>query len=297
MKIKHLPNKEIDYTRWDNCISKSYNQLTYAYTWYLDIVSPNWEALVSDNYEFIMPLPIKKKYGISYLVQPTLTQQLGIFSENTIEQSIVNKFIKQIPSFSYELHLNENNYGSKNASLPNLVLNLNEKYEVIFSKYSKNTIRNIAKAQKLQLKIQKGIPIDQFMSFYYSVEKKYRSAQQSIVKELITKGISENAMTLYGVYSASNSLIASLCVLHSAHRITYLLPISNVEGKASSAMFLLIDSIIKSESGKSVEFDFEGSSIDGIARFYIGFGALNKPYNIIKQFRPNFLIGKLNKFK
>jgi len=296
MKIKHLLHNEIDYTRWDTCVSKSCNQLSYAYSWYLDIVSPNWEALVSDNYEFIMPLPIKKKYGISYLVQPILTQQLGIFSEHIIEQSIVNKFIKKIPSFSYELHLNENNYSSQNASLPNLVLNLNEKYEVIFSKFSKNTIRNIAKAQKLQLKIQSGIPNDEFMNFYYSVEKKYRSAQQSIVKELITKGISENAMTLYGVYSASNSLIASLCVLHSAHRITYLLPISNVEGKASSAMFLLIDSIIKSESGKSVEFDFEGSSIDGIARFYIGFGALNKPYNIIKQFRPNFLIGRLNKF-
>jgi hypothetical protein len=104
-------------------------------------------------------------------------------------------------------------------------------------------------------------------------------------------------MTLYGVYSASNSLIASLCVLHSAHRITYLLPISNVEGKASSAMFFLIDTIILNESGKNIDFDFEGSSIDGIARFYKGLGAINKPYNILKQFRPNFLVGKLNKFK
>ncbi|MFZ4582240.1 MAG: hypothetical protein ACOYM7_06270 [Paludibacter sp.] len=297
MKITHLQNKEIDYSRWDTCVSKSCNQLAYAFTWYLDIVSPNWEALVSDNYEYIMPLPIKKKYGISYLVQPILTQQLGIFSEHTVEQSIVKKFIKQIPSFSYELHLNENNYSPQNASLPNLVLNINEKYEVISSKFSKNTIRNISKAQKLQLKIQSKIPIDEFMNFYYSVEKKYRSAQQSFVKDLITKGISENAMTLYGVYSANETLIASLCILHSAHRITYLLPISNDEGKASSAMFLLIDTIIRNESGKSVEFDFEGSSIDGIARFYKGFGALNKPYNIIKQFRPNFLIGKLNKFK
>jgi hypothetical protein len=237
MKIKHLRNKEIDYNRWDKCISLSYNQLTYAYTWYLDIVSPQWEALVSDDYEYIMPLPTKKKYGIPYLVQPILTQQLGIFSEQPIEHDIVKQFIKQIPNFSYELHLNERNFHSEVSALPNFILNLNEKYEVISSKFTKNTVRNIAKAQKLQLRIESGISIEDFLDFYYSVEKKYRSAQQSVVKKLIEKGISENAMTLYGVYSPVGSLIASLCVLHTLHtsRITYLLPVQVKKAKLQSA--------------------------------------------------------------
>jgi hypothetical protein len=57
-------------------------------------------------------------------------------------------------------------------------------------------------------------------------------------------------------------------------------------------MFLLIDKLIQKESGKLLSLDFEGSRIEGIARFYSGFGATNHPYYILKRMRPSFLIGK-----
>lgn len=295
MLIKHFQHNDIDYTRWDKCISESKNQLTYAYTWYLDVVSPNWDALISKDYEYIMPLPIKYKYGLPYLVQPILTQQLGIFSKQTIDEDVVHQFIKNLPSFSYELNLNEQNFHSSAVAYPNFILNLNQPYEQIAAQYSKNTKRNIDKSLKLDLKVKTGLELDVFLTFYYSVNKNYMSAQQPVVKELIEKGIAENAMTLYGVYSAEKNLIAALCILHSAHRITYLLPISNHEGKVSSAMFLLIDMIIRKEASNNIILDFEGSRIEGIARFYKGFGATYQPYYILKRFRPSFLIHKKQK--
>ncbi|HLP05770.1 MAG TPA: peptidoglycan bridge formation glycyltransferase FemA/FemB family protein [Paludibacter sp.] len=290
MKIKHLRNKEIEYARWDKCISMSYNQLSYAYTWYLDVVSPNWEALVSEDYCYIMPLPLKKKYGIPYLVQPVLTQQLGIFSERPIEQYIVDEFIRQIPNFSYELHFNEQNFHSEVPAHPNYILNLNHTYEEIASGFSKNTIRNIIKAQKLGLVIQKGIELEKFLEFYYSVEKNYKPTEKSVVERLIKKGMLEGAMTLFGVYSPDNEMIAALCILHSLHRFTYLLPVSSIKGKSSSAMFLLINKLIEENAGKNIFLDFEGSRLEGVARFYRGFGAINQPYYILKRFRPAFLI-------
>jgi hypothetical protein len=39
----------------------------------------DWEALVADDYEYVMPLRYKTKYAIPYLVQPILTQQLAFF--------------------------------------------------------------------------------------------------------------------------------------------------------------------------------------------------------------------------
>ena len=57
-------------------------------------------------------------------------------------------------------------------------------------------------------------------------------------------------------------------------------------------MFLLIDHIIRQEAGKNTILDFEGSKIEGVARFYKGFGAKNHPYFILKRMRPSFLIGK-----
>jgi lipid II:glycine glycyltransferase (peptidoglycan interpeptide bridge formation enzyme) len=295
MLVKHLQNNDIDYTRWDKCISQSGNQLTYAFSWYLDIVSPNWEALVTEDYEYLMPLPVKYKYGLPYIVQPFMTQQLGIFSKHIIDEKVVKQFIKELPSLSYELNLNECNFLSDAVEFPNYILDLNQSDEQLTSHYSKNTKRNIDKATKLELSIRTDLSPNDFLIFYNSVDKNNVPEHLSVIKDLLEKGKAENAMILYGVYSAENNLIAALCLMHSAKRITYLLPTSNQEGKDSSAMFFLVDKIIRKEANKNIILDFEGSRIEGIARFYKGFGAKNKPYYILKQFRPSFLIRKPNK--
>ena len=290
MKITHLKNKAINYDRWDYCIEQSHNQLTYAFTWYLDVVSPGWEALVSEDYEYVMPLPLKSRYNFPYLVQPVLTQQLGIFSEKEINESIVEAFIKEIPYFSYELNLNEHNFYEKALIYPNFLLNLNQPFNNISASYSKNTKRNVEKASKLNLRIQQNLAEDIFLSFYFSVDKHFLSPKQPVLENLIKKGILKGALNIYGVYSAGNKLIAGLCLLKSSVRITYLLPVSNTEGKSSAAMFLLINYLIQENAGNEIIFDFEGSQIEGVARFYSGFGAKNQPYYILKRFRPSFLI-------
>jgi hypothetical protein len=292
MKIIHLRNNEIDRTNWDKCISQSTNQLTYAHSWYLDVVSPQWEALADENYDYIMPLPVKWRYKIPYLVQPILTQQLGIFSKNEINEEIVEDFIKAIPYFSYELNLNEQNQYSKAEISPNFLLDLHKPYEQITDLYSKNTLRNIEKAKKKKLKIKSNITIDEFLEFNSSVEKKFIAIRSSTLEELLRVGLAVNALNVYGVFSEENRLIAGLCILHSNKRLTYLLPVSNKEGKNASAMFFLIDYIIKNEANSEKTLDFEGSKVEGIARLYKGFGAKLQPYYILKKFRPSFLIGK-----
>jgi len=292
MKLKHLRNKSIDFKRWDNCIAQSKNHLTYAFSWYLDVVSPDWEALVSKDYEYVMPLPLKSRYGFPYLVQPVLTQQLGIFSKHDINEKIVEEFMKEIPYFSYELNLNENNFYANADIYPNFILDLNKPYKEIYEAYSKNSRRNIEKARRLNLKIQQNISEEEFLSFYFSVHKHYLSPQQPVLQKLIEKGILENSLTLYGILSANDNLIAELCLLKTNNRLTYLLPVSNAEGKNSSAMFFLIDYLIQENAEINAILDFEGSKIEGIARLYRGFGAKYHPYYILKRFRPSFLIRK-----
>jgi len=294
MKITHLRNDAIDRKRWDRQIDLSHNQLTYAYSWYLDVVSPGWEALVSENYDYIMPLPVKSKYKIPYLVQPILTQQLGIFSTHEINKNTVEEFIKEIPYFSYEINLNEHNSYSSINIYPNFILDLNQPYTQIVSSYSRNTLRNIEKAGKLNLQIKSNLPLKDFLDFYSAVEKKHSTITRSLLEKLIKTGISVNALTLYGIYSAQNNLIAGLCLAQSSNKLINLLPVSNTEGKAASAMFLLINKLIQENAEKEKCFDFEGSRIEGVARFYKGFGATNHPYYILKRFRPAFLIDKIN---
>jgi len=226
------------------------------------------------------------------LVQPILTQQLGIFSKHEINESIIEKFIKEIPYFSYEINLNEHNSYSKALVYPNFILNLNQPYNQIASSYTKNTQRNLEKAGKLNLQIKSGLSTKEFLDFYSSTEKNYSSIRLSTLEKLTNVGISSNSLTLYGVFSAEKNLIAGLCLLHACDTLTNLLPVSNAEGKASSAMFYLIDFLIRKEGDKFRTFDFEGSRIEGVARFYKGFGAVNHPYYTLKRLRPTFLISQ-----
>ena len=84
--LRHVRHAEIDRSQWDALINQAPNGLIYALTWYLDSVSPGWEALVKEvagRYVAVLPLPVRRKYGFSYLLQPLLTQQLGLFYAET----------------------------------------------------------------------------------------------------------------------------------------------------------------------------------------------------------------------
>ncbi len=293
MIIKHLKNKDIDFNRWDETISGSVNRLSYAYSWYLNIVSPGWEALVTPDYKFVMPITVKKKYKIPYVVQPVLTQQLGVFSTEKTEPEVINEFIKNIPYYSYELNLNEENLTEETIQFPNYILDLNKSYQEIKKSFAKNTIRNIEKCVSYDLSVEENLPVQNFIEFYESAENKFYKIDPSLLKELLQAGVENRKIVLKGVRDSEKQLIAVLCLLISGDRITYLLPVSNDMGKKCFAMFFLINEIIKNEAGTKKILDFEGSRIDNIARFYKGFGAKNKPYTIIKKFRPSFLVGRV----
>ena len=57
-----LKHDKIDKVKWDNCISRSVNGHIYARSWYLNIVSPDWDALIEGDYEAVMPLTWKRKF-------------------------------------------------------------------------------------------------------------------------------------------------------------------------------------------------------------------------------------------
>lgn len=294
MRIKYLKHNDIDYEKWDICISQANNSLVYAKSWYLDVVSPGWEALVADDYVYVMPLPVKRKYIFRYLVQPILTQQLGIFSKEKINDKLVRKFIRKIPYLSYHLNLNEQNKYMKATVLPNYLLDLNISYERLRAGYSKNTKRNIEKADKAGLIVTDDLPANDFLEFYYSTEKNYSEPDKIIVEKLIFTALDRKKMSLYGVYNTQKELIAALSLLHSKQRFIYLLPVSNEEGKKSLAMFAIINEIIRNNSFSPFLLDFEGSRLEGIARLYKGFGGKKKVYYEVKRFRPQSFINKVS---
>ena len=131
MKILHLRHNEIDRTRWDATIAQSLCDLPYAYSWYLDVVCPMWEALATEDYAYVMPLPLKKKWGISYLIHPIWVQQLGVFSAQEVTSEIFESFRRRIPYLMYDFNVNYLNRDIARGKKTNLIIPHNKYIDTV----------------------------------------------------------------------------------------------------------------------------------------------------------------------
>jgi len=292
MQIDYIQHSSIDKNKWDQAILAAGNGLLYACSWYLDCIAPDWDALVANDYEYVFPVTVKHKYKLPYIVQPFLAQQLGLFSARKISESVLRKFIAKLPSFSYEINLNYNNPLPEGLAMPNLILDISKNYESIRNTYSKNTRRNIAKAHQYVYSYVE-IDSDLFIKKYHTSEHRDKKVNQSLIGKVVKEGFDRGYIRCSAVVAPDGTYDALLAYGVFNQRISYLFPVSSERGKQQSAMFMLVDELIIKYAGTNNIFDFEGSMIEGIARFYRGFGANEQPYRIIKQLRPSFLIGKI----
>src|SRR5512133_2614857 len=97
--IVFLKNNEIDREQWDNCIRNTPGAKPYAYSWYLDIMSPGWQALVDDDDDSVFPLPGSTRFGIQYIATPVFLQQLGSFSPEKPYDKSIGEFLEFMPAF------------------------------------------------------------------------------------------------------------------------------------------------------------------------------------------------------
>lgn len=287
-EIRFIENKDIDYPKWDLCIDNSPFGITYAKSWYLDRICPHWDALVWGDYLYIMPLVTNRKYGISYIYQPFFTQQLGVFSAFEVNPEIVNRFLNAVP-LVYRLADIKLNLGNlptttsyqyrKNITYH---LSLARNHHEIQKSYNENTRRNIQKAKKNDIWISPVYEIPQFIGFTKSNLKdkspEITDAHYQALQNVVNYAVFHHEGELYGAWDSTNNLVAAAFFLNSNRKSIYLAASSNSAGMEQSAMFLLIDTFIRANSGQNRVLDFEGSNLPGIARFYAGFGAVPQVY-------------------
>ena len=291
MKISYLHQSNIDKKKWDECIENAGNGLIYGYSFYLDAMSENWDALVADDYEIVMPLTWKRKYSIYYLYQPFFTASLGIFGNN-ISADQVKSFLENVPKkFKYwDFYLNRKNL----FSIPefpmyersNYILPLHENYEKLKSKYASSHVRNIKRAEQYGNFVKKNIPIEDVVRLAKEQAKSFSKIEDKNYLDFIQlfQFLKEkNCATTYGVYSPQDKLVASCAYLFSHKRAYYILVGNHPEGRSSGASHLMIDSFIKEHAGENLTLDFEGSNIPSLAFFYKSFGSVLEKYPGIKM--------------
>ena len=286
--IRHYQQHQIDKKKWDECISHSVNCMIYAYSWYLDIVCKNWEALIEDDYKSVFPLTCRRKSGINYLFQPAFTQQLGLFSLQKISEQKVHDFFEAIPK-KYkiiEINLNTGNLFTSNDFFikNNLTheLSLNSHYKEIFKNYSANIKRNIKKALATNILIKDKADLNDIVEIFRKNRGKdirtLKSREYQMLLKLVEECKNRAGAEILGAYSPDNKLCAGAVFLMKDGKAIFLFSSTNELAKKTSAMSLLVDHFIKNNSSQDMILDFEGSNDPDLARFYRGFGSKGKYY-------------------
>jgi len=287
-EIRLVKNNDIDRTKWDECIARSTDQLIYAQSTYLDIIAPGWDGLVYGNYKYIMPLIVRRRLGMDFLLQPIFAQQHGVFTEAAL--SIQNKFLTTIrDQFNYiSIHLNASHVspfpeGFLITERVNLILNLSSSSQVLQENFSKHTRRQIRKAEDRQVSVTKSLKSKEYLDLKNQVtESKLSKASMQTLEQLIEYGINSGKGIIYAAYNPENILCSAAFFLFTGKRVIYLNAASTNDGKANSSMYRIVSQFILEHAESDLILDFEGSSIPGIARFYSGFGAKPEQYYGLK---------------
>lgn len=306
--MKFLEHHEINLEKWDNCIESSINGVVYPYSYYLDQVSPGWAAIIDGDYESVMPLPVKKKWGVRYIMQPIFVQQLGVFSSSPVSEDIVKSFLDHIPKeYRYIIYplntFNPLNNSEKFTTIKNSTyeLDLISTYDQLYSNYSSNTKRNLQKSVKEKVFVTKNSNPDPIIESFRTHRGKgirlLGAQEYNTLRHLIYSGLHRGNAIVYSSYDSNNNFCAGVVFVHSHKKSILLFSGSTPEAKKNGAMTAIIDTFIKENAGTNLILDFEGSNDANLARFYAGFGSKECVYlHILFNNLPSLIKLVLNRY-
>ncbi len=294
--IKYLHRGQIDNEHWNRVIASSGFETVYAQSWYLDSCAENWGAFILQDYEFVMPVAFRLKFGFKYIYQPRFCQQLGVYSENLVDGKVLRLFLDALnEKFKFgDYAFNEGNLlgeqqGFEVTDNTNYTLQMSSPYEELTQAYTSNCKRNVRKAHHSDLEFSEDISIRELVL----LKKQYDHIKQPdehyrLLINMFSEMQEAGNVKAYGVKQGSD-LHAGAIFAFGNKRVHYLLSVSTEEGKKNSGMFYVIDKVLQLNSGKGLYLDFEGSNISSVARFFSGFGAQPQYY---QRIRFNNAIGK-----
>ena len=233
---------------------------------------------------------MRKKYGIKYVYPPFWVLQLGVYSNEAIDE---NKFLKHLFSiFKFvELRMNTHNNFELYPEFLQLKqcqkLVLNSTYSSILSKYRKDRKKDLQKAVTADL-IEKwnDHPSNLIQLFKNNIGKRTPSIKENDyqnLEKLIAICIQKKVGEILAVYNKKNKLVASVFLLKHKNSITKLISSTHLKDRKNGANTFLIDRVIFKYHKDFSVFNFGGSSIKNVASFSKSFGAETEKYHQLKM--------------
>lgn len=295
MEIRYLQHDEISKMKWDKCISRAFNGIVFAFSWYLDIVSYNWEALVLGDYKAVMPLTSGRKYGFSQLKQPDYAKQLGVFTTERLDVDLVNRFLDAIPEKYKKINIYLNTFNKVSHQKFNIKqelthqLDLIAPYKTLYLKFDTKTKAAIKNAVINKVHVMKHVNLKDFLLLKKNTSDVPITFEHlNTLRRIVPFTMNHNIGETFGAYDDKNELVAAAFFIKSHQKVIYLIAANSERGREVSASIAILNQFIKENAEKNLTLDFEGSTVlkrDECAR---GFGALPINYYNIRRNRIPF---------
>lgn len=287
--IYYQKHEAIDKEKWDACISNSLNGRFYVLSWFLDLIAPGWNALICDDYQAVMPLTMKRKYGLPVWLQPSFLKFTDVYSSGETEYqewvpilwNYLRKNLFFSVNFSSNLVYDAMPYSTNNIKAQEL--NIRKSYDEVRSNYQHNIIKNLKKSEKAPLSFHEVKEYQHFESLkMLNYRHKTTTYGLKILKHLILQNNSNIRSRLFGIKNEDDQYIIVSSMVEFKNRVYFISSGATHEARQKKAKFMLYDQIIKKYAGAGYHIDFMGSHIPGVAYFNKGFGATDYNYVHLK---------------
>lgn len=286
---KYHPLLTANATAWDQQALRQSGSSIYLHSLYLDEVAPGWGYMEHVN-GIRIPIWLRKRWGMKEIVHPLFVQHfrpiLPGFDAPFDLYTLLEALEKLAPRISLQLDLpvpTNLPRGWQVQERTTYRMPLTGDLNCLHANFSSHHKRILKKKQALQLAASNELA--DFQALILAEMPKLsglKVAELAVVERLMT-WISIKKRGQLFTARFDGKLVAGCFILHSGNRLLYQWAVSSQEGKEMKAMHHLIAYVLESYAGSGLEFDFEGSMLPGLQRFYAGFGA--KPYLYVRLTR------------
>lgn len=288
----------------------------FSKDWWLDTVcgDGNWNVcVVEENNRIIasMPYYVTRKFGQKILSHPALTQTLGPWMGSlpgkyskvlARQKDIMYELIDQLPDhdhFGQKWHYSITNWlpfywrGYEQTTRYTYILKDISNLEDIWSGLQENIRREIRKAEnRYNLSIRDDLSIKDFlrlneMTFQRNGERLPYSYE--FVEKLEAATSSRGCSKMLIAQDSEGNNHAGVFLVWDDTTTYYLMGGGDPELRNSGATSLCMWEAIKFASKITKNFNFEGSMIEPIERFFRAFGAVQMPYHSIHKSNSNII--------
>lgn len=305
--MKYVQWKDIDPTKWDGFIETFPRVHFYFLHGYLSSIC-RWDAIIQmdaqGNYRMVLPLPFKQKLFWKFLYRPFFCQQLGVLSSvelsplelTQLEQLLHQKFSFGMMAWRVDGY-SWSTLGSQRGI--NLVLDLKKPYPELKLLFNKNRKRQLGKLAKVA--IQTSFSDD--LSALPLIITNVREALGDKIGEVKAVHFENFVVALRRIKHQVKCEVVSACMdqkelgagvyVEYKGRCVYILGYSLPEAEKLGVSTHIMNEMIRKKSGQNLLLDFEGSGVEGVARFYKSFGAFEENYEVKSLKAKHFLFLKI----